>query len=139
MHQARAEVGRRREVRLVELLRDYLNHAKHHPPWMHNVELASEEQDIQGIDVVVKTDVGDLFIQVKSSERFRYMFVTKGWRQWKMGRAIPITGIVIVNDGRPNQKILGESLREINRLRQTVQLHGSNYMPGRTAMPWSTS
>lgn len=130
-YRARREFGRMREARLVDVLRDFLSNGRHRPPWMQSAELGTDHQDFEGIDVVVKTDVGDLFIQVKSSERFKYLFVAKGRKQWKTGRAVPIVGIVIVNDGRTDRQILREALSEINRVRQIVQLQGSNYLPAR--------
>ncbi|MCR4334256.1 MAG: hypothetical protein NUV47_00800 [Patescibacteria group bacterium] len=36
-------------------------------PWIHSVQLANKEEDCHGIDVVINTDVGKLFFQIKSS------------------------------------------------------------------------
>ena len=39
------------------------------PKWVKGARLASKELDHKGVDVVVSTDVGDLYLQVKASKR----------------------------------------------------------------------
>src|SRR5271156_1710138 len=39
------------------------------PAWMKTARYATREEDRHGIDIVVETDVGRLFVQVKSSQR----------------------------------------------------------------------
>ena len=38
------------------------------PKWLIGIEKSSRDQDAKGIDIVVETDVGRIFIQVKSSK-----------------------------------------------------------------------
>lgn len=38
------------------------------PPWLISVRSATNEEDSKGVDIVVDTDVGKLFLQVKSSK-----------------------------------------------------------------------
>lgn len=38
-------------------------------PWIHSVRLATQDEDRRGIDIVVTTHQGSLFVQVKSDPR----------------------------------------------------------------------
>ena len=46
-------------------------------PWLKEVRKATPEEDSKGIDVVFATDVGDIGLQVKSSENARERFVNR--------------------------------------------------------------
>jgi len=43
-------------------------------PWIKDVRLANGHEDQRGIDLVFSTDVGDIFLQLKSSEVFAEKF-----------------------------------------------------------------
>ncbi|HEY1691121.1 MAG TPA: hypothetical protein VGG39_03115 [Polyangiaceae bacterium] len=47
------------------------------PEWMRSVRPATKEEDRAGIDVVVESDVGKLFVQVKSSQGGKARFEAK--------------------------------------------------------------
>lgn len=47
------------------------------PEWVVGVRHATPEEDARGIDVWVKTDVGDVPVQIKSSHRDAASFVSK--------------------------------------------------------------
>jgi hypothetical protein len=50
---------------------------KTRPPWMQDVRKATPEEDRDGIDVVVESDVGKLYVQVKSSAVAKVAFQDK--------------------------------------------------------------
>ena len=129
LHGSRVHLSKMSEQRLVDLLGEFLKHGVHRPPWLRNARLATTEEDYLGIDVVVGTDKLELFLQVKSSDRFKKMFVNKGYKLWRAGLPVPITGVIIVNDHLEDKKILGSALSELNTLRSIVQIQGGNYLP----------
>lgn len=38
------------------------------PKWLLSVARASRQEDAEGIDAIIKTDIGKIFVQIKSSE-----------------------------------------------------------------------
>ena len=46
-------------------------------PWLKEVRKATPKEDSEGIDVVFATDIGDIGLQVKSSENARERFVNR--------------------------------------------------------------
>lgn len=50
---------------------------KTRPTWMLSARQATALEDRNGIDIVIESDVGKLFIQVKSSKRGRIAFMAK--------------------------------------------------------------
>lgn len=55
------EKGHNNELKVVNAVKNKL------PKWIRDIRLGTREEDSNGIDVVVETDVGKIFIQVKSS------------------------------------------------------------------------
>lgn len=64
-NQKNLNLGQQREERLVELVKEKYQK----PSWFKDIHRGTKHQDGLGIDLVVKTDVGDLFVQVKSDRR----------------------------------------------------------------------
>lgn len=88
-------------------------------------------EDHSGIDVVATSDVGPLFIQVKSSPIGRLQFEEK-YRQLERKRPrLPIVEVVIVNDKLTDEEILHDCLGKLHALRTAVQRHGSSFIPCR--------
>lgn len=65
--------------------------------WIHHVRLATSKEDARGIDVVVETDVGKLYLQVKSSHN--------GARKYRYKRPRAKTIILIIMPEMSNEKI----------------------------------
>lgn len=68
------EVSHNNEVRVLHA------YTKDYPfpdrmPWIKDVRLANEQEDQRGIDLIFSTDVGDLLLQLKSSQGFADKFV----------------------------------------------------------------
>ncbi|MEK7642866.1 MAG: hypothetical protein AAB372_00210 [Patescibacteria group bacterium] len=59
------ERGGQRENRFLAVFRE---HPRDAPEWFRGVERASRELDRKGIDAIIYTDVGKIFIQIKSSQ-----------------------------------------------------------------------
>lgn len=53
--------GETNEIRVLNVLQT------EQPAWMFSARAATEDEDSKGVDIVVDTDVGKLFLQVKSS------------------------------------------------------------------------
>ncbi len=122
--------GEQQEQRLVKILSQYLEHDTDVPPWLHRIALGTHEQDHQGIDVVATTDVGPLFIQVKSSEIFKRHFEAEHQRHVDRGKRVPILDVIVVNDHLTDAQVLGQTLGILRRLRQQVERHGS-FLPAK--------
>lgn len=59
--QSRHERGFRNEARVVEAL------SENKPAWVKSARISTRHEDHNGIDVVVESDVGSLYLQIKSS------------------------------------------------------------------------
>ncbi len=112
------------ERRLIEIFEHRLVEDPHAPTWLIKIELGTLVQDYQGIDVVVTTNNGPLFVQVKSLviqakqfDRRRSMKRYNGERQLRVG-------IVIVNDRLTDCEIYRAALTEFKNLREAMSLHG---------------
>ncbi len=64
--------GRTNETRVIEALA-----LPTRPPWMRSVRRGTKAEDHAGIDVVVESDVGKLFVQVKSSRGGKAAFLER--------------------------------------------------------------
>lgn len=103
---------------------DAFEHARvQTPEWFRRIDRASRELDLhEGVDYVIESDVGNLFLQVKSSDfmadRFRY----KQWRG-KYNRYIGVVsleGLVTYEDiCKRVFKILKKVRKKILRMRNS--------------------
>jgi hypothetical protein len=62
--QIRNDLGKRAEIRVTELIEDLRTEL----PWIVFVSTASKKEDYKGIDLIVETDCGKIFLQIKSSK-----------------------------------------------------------------------
>jgi hypothetical protein len=69
------EKGRRAETRALEAVKRITK------SWMRSVRAASLKEDAAGIDIVVESDVGKLYLQVKSSKGSAKSFAKRPRRQ----------------------------------------------------------
>lgn len=67
-------LGNERGSKNESLVAEVLSGLKERWPWVKGWSKATAEQDRKGIDFVVNTDVGDLYLQVKSSESGKRKF-----------------------------------------------------------------
>lgn len=63
--------GKQNEDRAVILI----NQLEEKPSWLRLAKKASQEQDQRGIDLIMVTDVGELYIQLKSSQLAAKLFL----------------------------------------------------------------
>lgn len=75
--------GARAEASVVQVL----NNHERRPGWLLESRACTEEEDARGIDVVVNTDIGEIYIQVKSSKSNAQKFLRK-YPQRNVGMAI---------------------------------------------------
>ncbi len=79
------------------------------PPWIRRVREALRIEDNSGIDVVVESDIGKLYIQVKSSKAGKRDFL-------KRTRLLRI-GIVLVKDKDGPEKLLAKVVGALSPIR----------------------
>jgi len=91
--------GRISEARVLEALA-----LPSRPEWMRAFRMATKEEDRAGIDVVVESDVGKLFVQVKSSRRGKAAFVER-----RRGARIAVVVVAVTDTPEAVlRKIVGE-------------------------------
>jgi hypothetical protein len=81
------------------------------PYWFYKIFKATKEQDSKGIDFIVLTDIGKIFLQIKSSLRGKQKFLTN-----KTGRSI--IGVVIVKYFQSFETIRVNIIREVEKIRR---------------------
>lgn len=79
------------------------------PGWMKSARAATRTEDHDGIDVVVESDVGKLFVQVKSSRRGKADFEEK--------RRRARVAVVVVGAGDAAEKVLRKVVGELAKVR----------------------
>ncbi len=79
------------------------------PPWMRTARQATPAEDHDGIDVVIESDVGKLYVQVKSSRRGKAAFEKRRRRV----RAV----VVVVAGGDTPDKLLRKVVGQLAALR----------------------
>ncbi len=95
--------GRANEQRALTILRNTT-----FPAWVHGVRAGTPEEDARGIDLVVDSTVGPLYLQIKSSVRGREKFFEMGYRDR--------IGVVIVNDRVQDWRLRVRLVKTIERL-----------------------
>lgn len=81
------------------------------PDWVRNVRGGTPEEDSKGIDLVFETDVGGIFLQVKSSRKGRKEFEKRG---------LKYVGCVVVHVGETDEEIRQKLLVETARVRMVI-------------------
>jgi hypothetical protein len=89
------------------------------PEWFYKIEKASYELDSKGIDLIVFTDVGKIFLQVKSSLKGKEEFLRK-----KKNRIM--IGIVIIKYYESFETIRYIIIKELEKMRNLI-LEKRNY------------
>ena len=98
------ERGRASEARVLRACR-----RKDRPDWMRAARAATSEEDRHGIDVVVESDVGKLYVQVKSSAVGKVAFQDR--------RPRARIAVVVVRSRDSNEDLLRQIVGELSRLR----------------------
>jgi hypothetical protein len=81
------------------------------PAWCDRVVAATSEEDARGIDVVAHTDVGKIFVQVKSSKAGKRAFNERARRN---------IAVVIVTHGDDDARVVRKVLAAIAEMRSCV-------------------
>lgn len=108
----RGELGRRigkaTEQRVVK---SFIGEFPDVPRWLFNVRAGTKKQDCAGIDIVATTDVGDLPLQVKSSESEKKKFINFH------GKNIPV---IVVSISDSDRQIRNSVVSLMKKKRKTV-------------------
>lgn len=104
--------GARNEVAVVQVLS---GHEKL-PSWMGDVRACTEEEDERGIDVVVETDIGEIYLQVKSS----YSNAQKFLRKWPQRNV----GMVVIRPQDDRDTIFNKAMDAVAKQRSDVMKAG---------------
>lgn len=103
LRQVERSRGQRTEDRFFEAM-EVANRRQNHE-WILGVRRATHEEDThRGIDAVVKTDIGDLLIQIKSSE--------KGAEEFRKGphfRRNKFIGVLVIRENYTSDDIRGKA------------------------------
>lgn len=79
------------------------------PSWMLSARIATKEEDHNGIDIVIQSDIGKLFVQVKSSE--------KGKEAFSERRRRARVAIIVVHHNDTENDLLNKVVLELTKLR----------------------
>ena len=102
------EKGLSREKKFLRALRP-----PYRPPsWIYEVRPATRKEDTRGIDVVVLTDVGNIYIQVKSSERAKRKFLEK--------RRSTMIEVIVVSSSDNHYDLQWKFLRAVSEIREEL-------------------
>lgn len=84
------------------------------PHWIYSARKSDPHQDRKGIDILVSTDVGDLFLQIKSSTFFKNKFIKN-----KKEHHSKYIATAVVHIYYSQEEILQAVLCELEPLRNT--------------------
>ena len=104
--------GRRTEDRFFEAME--VSFVKEMLEWVSDVCRASQKEDAKGIDAVIFTDVGKLFIQIKSSEAGAIKFQNGRHCRHRM------IGVIIIREHHSTGDIREKAKTILTELRQSV-------------------
>lgn len=112
VRQALGRAGNERGAYCEQLVIEALRRRRGRPKWIHGVRLAGPKLDRRGVDVVVSSDVGLLFLQVKASKRSVERQRSNYERRWiAIVWASPLDSLDVVRS---------RAAGELSRLRQRV-------------------
>lgn len=109
-------IGERREEQLLDLLSQF-SHS-----WVDTIRRSTREEDILGIDIVVQTkDVGNLYVQVKSSQNDARRFRKK--HKQRDPEKYPAVAVVVFHDAKSTFSV-ELCLSKIKQMRRDLIHHG---------------
>ena len=101
--------GRDGEDRILLVLK---NSQDSWPGWLKSVRLATKEEDKKGCDIVADTDVGNLYLQIKSS--------ITGVKEFKRRQRKKMIAILISRPEMSQTQIINQSLQSLQSLRGSI-------------------
>lgn len=112
------ERGRRNEDRFFEAMG--VSSVEEVPRWVFGIRRASAKEDSRGIDAIIITDVGKLFIQIKSSEAGATKFKNSLHCRHR------IIDVIVIREHYTPEDIREKAVDILTRLRQRILgiLHG---------------
>lgn len=97
----------RRVLRILEFFRERL------PNWFKKFRAATPEEDAEGKDVVVETDVGEISVQIKSGRM--------GALEWLRDERSEWIGLVVVKKKKPDGRIRNEVIEQVAQIRKAIK------------------
>ncbi len=97
---ARGRAHERRALRILQMTRL--------PPWIGRPRAGTLEEDARGIDIVVDSTVGPLYLQIKSSVEGMHTFFEKGYHE-------PVE-VLVINERKTDRTFLAEATAALDRL-----------------------
>lgn len=82
------------------------------PKWYRRSRHATKHEDSRGIDLVIETDIGSIFLQVKSSKRGAEVFTQKQRKS--------MIGIIVVRGSDSLDRLGERALGVVGRLRSQI-------------------
>ncbi|MFA6446079.1 MAG: hypothetical protein WCW14_02400 [Candidatus Paceibacterota bacterium] len=96
IHQTECQYGHGKEERALRILLELQSDRALRLEWIASARLSTEDEDHQGIDIVVETiDIGKLFVQIKGSQKGRQKFLRLH------GRSTRSICLVVIPHGSP--------------------------------------
>jgi len=80
------------------------------PSWFYEIYQASAEKERKGIDVIIRTDIGKIFLNIKSSQRGKKEHQRR-YGDWPIG-------VVVINHDDSDEKIRQKTFAASQILRQ---------------------
>lgn len=103
--------GKHNELRLVDLV-----NMLPRPEWIQGACTTSEAKDKRGLDVAVITDVGPLYLQVKSSAREASAFRSK--YKFRVNQGAPPVAVVVLSNGKSEETIRRQTFYLLSVMRE---------------------
>ena len=110
--QALGKIGNERGLENEFKVLNGVRGASSKPAWYRDVRHATREEDDRGIDVVVYTDIGELYLQVKSSKFRAVQFKRKSRKQ--------MIGMIVVKVKDTLDQLGAKAFAEVGRLRSQI-------------------
>lgn len=104
----RNERGTANEYKVLEGIQE----SSKKPEWYVAARHATREEDDRGIDLIVTTDVGDVYLQVKSSKFRAEQFKRKIRKQ--------MIGMIVVKVNETIEQLGPKAFKEVGRLRSLI-------------------
>lgn len=99
-------LGEESEKRLYDLLQ---SHADELPPWVTFVRRATPEEDAKGADIVIGSDVGDIYLQVKISKL--------GKNRFKRTLGREVIPVIVIREATPDRHIIVSTIQKMIHFR----------------------
>jgi hypothetical protein len=103
------EKGKDGEIRIINSLE---NNKDNWPQWIIEIREATKDEDKKGCDIVVKTDIGKLYLQVKSS--------WTGVKDFNSKRRSKIIATILSRPEEDETKLFNIAIKKLSSMRKEI-------------------